>query len=481
MMKAMMSLMASKKLMKLSKQRQKLHTGMQEAAAILLALPVITRKPPTTINYYLKNIMSFLSSKGNMQDGVKETPRNLRQKVSVLFARMMQVNSFIASKSKYNHILNYVTYHYSSHYCGETRCLKVFHEACLGFPVPQTATEGWSCLRHFCDLCGEQNITFACLYCPFSFCDSCKFRVALQLNKPKYIPLNFKQTIFAISGDPDSNENVAVIICHDCMEPLKRFHAEDGNKFNTGQVTSFLDHPGGESLTAASFAGAPLVSNQGRLTPRVATASNGYIDLSVKRSKADGFTSPSAASESSMREEVSKQSPPPVVPVAAPKAPVPKPSVRRPSVPSLSAVQMEEILRTVDIVPVQGDADVTFHLYTKGGDDYLGKFASEQEALVFAQSSQVKPMPAFLTTTAAASTDNTPPNKRRKVLKNTPAQEDDIPGVFIDDEEGVVLDASWDVVLKDISLEGAKALTQTFKKRKNIPNEAVVSRASYFP
>ena len=56
---------------------------------------------------------------------------------------------------------------------GMKRCLKVYHQDCLGFVIPDNVNH-WCCPRHFCSNCGKvENIKFTCLFCPISICMEC--------------------------------------------------------------------------------------------------------------------------------------------------------------------------------------------------------------------------------------------------------------------------------------------------------------------
>lgn len=57
--------------------------------------------------------------------------------------------------------------------CEARLCGKVFHRECLAFPPQGSAEEPWSCPRHLCAQCGSDAITFACVYCPSSYCSPC--------------------------------------------------------------------------------------------------------------------------------------------------------------------------------------------------------------------------------------------------------------------------------------------------------------------
>lgn len=52
------------------------------------------------------------------------------------------------------------------------RCLKVYHEDCLGFKIPDEV-EKWCCPRHYCSCCGTDQIKYFCIFCPNSICIKC--------------------------------------------------------------------------------------------------------------------------------------------------------------------------------------------------------------------------------------------------------------------------------------------------------------------
>uniref|UniRef100_K3WN25 NSD Cys-His rich domain-containing protein n=1 Tax=Globisporangium ultimum (strain ATCC 200006 / CBS 805.95 / DAOM BR144) TaxID=431595 RepID=K3WN25_GLOUD len=51
---------------------------------------------------------------------------------------------------------------------GRLSCPKVYHEACLGFNVPEGVT--WRCPRHGCKACGL-SATYSCRFCILSYCE----------------------------------------------------------------------------------------------------------------------------------------------------------------------------------------------------------------------------------------------------------------------------------------------------------------------
>ena len=53
----------------------------------------------------------------------------------------------------------------------KVRCLKTYHEGCLGFKIPDD--QDFKCLRHFCDVCGSMELKYVCYYCPVSICADC--------------------------------------------------------------------------------------------------------------------------------------------------------------------------------------------------------------------------------------------------------------------------------------------------------------------
>lgn len=146
------------------------------------------------------------------------------------------------------------------HFCGPMRCLKVYHEECLCFKVQQSDKEKWTCPRHFCDMCGEQDIAFACQYCPLSFCGSCKYRVAIQLDKARYVPINFVVNYFAVASKHEANQAVQFIICQGCLEDVDRSVAlsnVERGVFTTLPEKSFLDEAEAQGLMAATL-GVPV-------------------------------------------------------------------------------------------------------------------------------------------------------------------------------------------------------------------------------
>jgi hypothetical protein len=52
------------------------------------------------------------------------------------------------------------------------KCLKVFHESCLGFTVNEEIPF-WRCPRHFCSCCVSHLVKYTCLFCPISLCSQC--------------------------------------------------------------------------------------------------------------------------------------------------------------------------------------------------------------------------------------------------------------------------------------------------------------------
>jgi hypothetical protein len=51
------------------------------------------------------------------------------------------------------------------------RCLKTYHEYCLGFTLKKD--QDFTCMRHFCDVCGDVKPKYFCYYCPISICAVC--------------------------------------------------------------------------------------------------------------------------------------------------------------------------------------------------------------------------------------------------------------------------------------------------------------------
>ena len=52
-----------------------------------------------------------------------------------------------------------------------SRCLKTYHECCLGFKLQED--QEFRCMRHFCDICGETTLKYVCYFCPISLCANC--------------------------------------------------------------------------------------------------------------------------------------------------------------------------------------------------------------------------------------------------------------------------------------------------------------------
>jgi hypothetical protein len=61
------------------------------------------------------------------------------------------------------------------------RCLKVYHQDCLGFTVPR-GLNYWCCPKHFCSTCGEKKLKFVCLFCPISLCKECPSKLLQKVS-----------------------------------------------------------------------------------------------------------------------------------------------------------------------------------------------------------------------------------------------------------------------------------------------------------
>lgn len=56
---------------------------------------------------------------------------------------------------------------------GQQKCLKVYHQSCLGFTVSEEV-QFWCCPRHYCSCCGhKERHSFVCMFCPISICSAC--------------------------------------------------------------------------------------------------------------------------------------------------------------------------------------------------------------------------------------------------------------------------------------------------------------------
>jgi hypothetical protein len=62
------------------------------------------------------------------------------------------------------------------------RCLKVYHEACLGYAVNDKVK--WHCPRHYCSICGgKASLTYLCTFCPISICADCPQLFAQKVSR----------------------------------------------------------------------------------------------------------------------------------------------------------------------------------------------------------------------------------------------------------------------------------------------------------
>ena len=97
-----------------------------------------------------------------------------------------------------------------------TRCLKVYHDYCLDYKVPETQ-KFWKCPRHTCTHCGSEDIKFVCKYCPISICGGCTKEMTERYNHARYSLFDPVSLISSGLG-PD----VQSIACQSCVEMIER-------------------------------------------------------------------------------------------------------------------------------------------------------------------------------------------------------------------------------------------------------------------
>lgn len=78
---------------------------------------------------------------------------------------------------------------------GGERCLKVYHTYCLDFEVAEN-DEKWCCPRHYCDMCGIQNLKYICKYCPVSICANCPRKIVGKVSSS--VGPNQKMFVFSL-------------------------------------------------------------------------------------------------------------------------------------------------------------------------------------------------------------------------------------------------------------------------------------------
>jgi hypothetical protein len=93
----------------------------------------------------------------------------------------------------------------------------VYHESCLAFKVTKDVKK-WVCPRHYCDGCGDEQLIYACIYCPMSVCDECKGLMATRFDRPSYVIPTFLMNDSAIREDC----TVQSIICHSCIKMAEK-------------------------------------------------------------------------------------------------------------------------------------------------------------------------------------------------------------------------------------------------------------------
>ena len=98
--------------------------------------------------------------------------------------------------------------------CDEQLCGKVFHQECLVSPLPSSADDAWSCPRHLCAVCGSNAVSFACLYCPSSFCSPC-CENGLRSDSLQLFQV-LRRLSFELPG------SVTSVICSPCLETAKK-------------------------------------------------------------------------------------------------------------------------------------------------------------------------------------------------------------------------------------------------------------------
>jgi hypothetical protein len=96
-----------------------------------------------------------------------------------------------------------------------SRCRKVYHSACLSYVVEDDQSK-WYCPRHFCDVCGELNLAYACLFCPVSICSKCPEEMVRKYGHIRYVELDYPST-----GE-FTKSNLKAIACQSCLDMITK-------------------------------------------------------------------------------------------------------------------------------------------------------------------------------------------------------------------------------------------------------------------
>eukprot|EP01039_Chlorochromonas_danica_P004803 gene4803-5266_t len=156
------------------------------------------------------------------------------------------------------------------------RCLKVYHESCLDYRVPEGVR--WHCPRHLCSICGAKEIGFACAFCPISICNNCVEPFVSKFGLKNYSLL--KQSLPAAG----LGARVISIACQNCLTLLSEaekkgaLKPEDRNYALLGEMQSFLDLAPGEdcdqNVPSDGVQKAIVVLRGRRISPSSTAASN---------------------------------------------------------------------------------------------------------------------------------------------------------------------------------------------------------------
>jgi hypothetical protein len=106
-------------------------------------------------------------------------------------------------------------------------CLKVYHEYCLSYIVPDDEDTQWCCPRHFCDSCGAKEVHFMCIYCPIAICKNCPENFVATYGLQDYLPVprrvaQSKTAKSLVDEYGNRDTDIQLVVCETCIGHAKK-------------------------------------------------------------------------------------------------------------------------------------------------------------------------------------------------------------------------------------------------------------------